>query len=54
MHGVSPPYCSVLSEQLQITFVLLGRRALAWGQRDLHSNPLQYSCLVNPMNRGTW
>ena len=27
---------------------------LPWGQRGLHSNPLQYSCLVNPMNSGTW
>jgi len=21
---------------------------------DRHSNPLQYSCLENPMNRGAW
>ena len=22
--------------------------------REGHSNPLQYSCLENPMDRGTW
>ena len=39
MHGLSPPYCSVLSEQLQITFVLLGRRALALGSEGPAQQP---------------
>ena len=26
---------------------------LAWSGRE-HSNPLQYSCLENPMDRGAW
>ena len=27
-----------------------------WGRspREGHGNPLQYSCLENPMDRGTW
>ena len=24
------------------------------GEEDLHGNPLQYSCLDNPMDRGAW
>ena len=31
MRGLSPPYCSIRSEQLQVTFVLLARGALSLG-----------------------
>ena len=31
-------------------------RSLGWENplEDFHGNPLQYSCLENPMDRGAW
>ena len=35
-------------------FVFLTKKSGPWRSREGNSNPLQYSCLKNPMDRGAW
>ena len=39
------------TEDIRYAGLILG---LGWSPGGLHGNPLQYSCLENPMDRGAW